>query len=121
MTRRGCFTFANKSASQVASLAVRSVDALLRCQLIEQRLRLFQVERLEAFGEPVVDRCEQIVGFLALTLRLPQAREAGRRAQLPRLRLLLARKIQRGEVVFLGACEIPLERKHPTLEAQDFG
>jgi hypothetical protein len=37
-------------------------------QLIEQRLRLFQIERVEAFSEPAVDRSEKIAGLIRLTL-----------------------------------------------------
>jgi hypothetical protein len=32
-------------------------------QLVEQRLRLFQVGCVEAFGEPAVDRREKIAAF----------------------------------------------------------
>ena len=32
-------------------------------QLVEQRLRPFEVRRIEAFGEPAIDRREQIAGF----------------------------------------------------------
>ena len=49
-------------------------------QLLKQRLGLDQIFRIEAFGEPVIDRLQQIERFLALTLRLPQPREAGRGA-----------------------------------------
>jgi hypothetical protein len=34
----------------------------------EQRLGLLQVERIEAFGKPAVDRCEKIAGRGALAL-----------------------------------------------------
>ena len=37
-------------------------------QLIEQRLGLFQIKRVEAFGEPAIDRSEKIAGFLPLAL-----------------------------------------------------
>ena len=35
-------------------------------QLIEQRLGLFQIERIEAFGEPAIARSEQIQTFTPL-------------------------------------------------------
>jgi hypothetical protein len=35
-------------------------------QLVEQRLRLPQIERVEAFGEPAVDRSEKIAGLILL-------------------------------------------------------
>ena len=37
-------------------------------QLVEQRLRLFQIERVEAFGEPAVDRSEEIARLIPLAL-----------------------------------------------------
>ena len=51
----------------------------------EQRLGLLQVERVEAFGEPAVDRREKIAGLLPLPLIAPEARQARRRPQLPGL------------------------------------
>jgi hypothetical protein len=67
-----CLTFAARpiaSAQSPTSLAVRSPrEAPLRRQLIEQRLRLFQIERVEAFGEPAVDRSEQFASLLRLAL-----------------------------------------------------
>jgi hypothetical protein len=64
-------------------------------QLGEQRLSLFQIERVEAFGEPVVDRREKIVGLLSLPLITPEARQARRRPQLLGLCLLLAGNSER--------------------------
>ena len=39
------------------------IKSALSCQLAEQRLGLVQIERVEAFGEPAVDRCEKIAGL----------------------------------------------------------
>jgi hypothetical protein len=41
-------------------------------QLIEQRLRLFQVERIEPLGKPAVDRIEKLAGLIPLVLIAPQ-------------------------------------------------
>jgi hypothetical protein len=41
-------------------------SAMSNGQLVEQRLGLFEIERVEAFGEPAVDRSEQITGLGAL-------------------------------------------------------
>ena len=38
------------------------------CQLVQQRLRLFQVECVEALVEPAVDRSEKIAGLPSLCL-----------------------------------------------------
>ena len=43
------------SASQAASL-------------VQQRLRLLQIEHIETFGEPAVDRSEQIARLISLAL-----------------------------------------------------
>ena len=40
----------------------------LRRQLLQQRLRLLQIERVEAFRKPPVDRSEQFASLLRLTL-----------------------------------------------------
>ena len=37
-------------------------------QFIEQRLGFLQIERVETFGEPAVDRGEKIAGLLLFTL-----------------------------------------------------
>ena len=37
-------------------------------QLVEQRLGLLQVERVEAFGEPAIDRSEKIAGLMLAPL-----------------------------------------------------
>ena len=47
----------------------------------EQRLCLFQVLGVEAFGEPVVDRCEEFLGLRTSALPLPEAGEIDRLAQ----------------------------------------
>ena len=50
---------------------------LSRRQLIEQRLRLFQIERVEAFSEPAVDRSEKLASLLPLALIAPEPGDAG--------------------------------------------
>jgi len=42
------------------------LGAFQACQLVEQRLRLLQIERVQALGEPAVDRGEKIAGVVAL-------------------------------------------------------
>jgi len=59
-------------------------------QLLQQRLRVDQVAGVEAFGEPAVDRGEEVAGFGALALIAPEAGEARRGAQLQGSRTLLA-------------------------------
>ena len=43
-------------------------------------LGLFQIERVKAFSEPVVDRSEKIAGLIPLTLTAPEPRHTHRRA-----------------------------------------
>src|SRR5215831_9857184 len=59
-------------------------------ELVEQRPRLFQVLSAEAFGEPAVDRGEEVAGFGAAALTDAQAGEGHGSAQFPQFRLLLA-------------------------------
>ena len=50
-----------------------------------------QIERVEAFREPAIDRSEQFASLLPLPLIAPEPREAHRRAQFQGLRLLFTR------------------------------
>jgi hypothetical protein len=43
-------------------------------KLVEQRLRLLQIERVEAFSEPAVNRSQQFARLLRLTLIPPEPR-----------------------------------------------
>ena len=43
-------------------------EHLSNTQVVEQRLCLFQIERVEAIGEPAVDRSEKFSGLIALPL-----------------------------------------------------
>ena len=54
-------------------------------QLVEQRLGLLQIERVEAFGKLVLDWREKIAGLIPLALVAPEPRHPRRRAQFPRL------------------------------------
>ena len=42
-------------------------------QRVQQRLGLLEVSGVKALGEPMVDGCQEVMGFLALALLLPQA------------------------------------------------
>ena len=57
------------SKSVSAGLALR--------QRLQQRLRILQISRIKAFGEPTVDRCKEVVGFLAFAVLLPESGKAG--------------------------------------------
>jgi len=65
------------------------MDALSSSKLIKQRLSLLQIERVETFSEPAVDRGEKIACLIPLALIAPEPRHAHRRAEFPGLCLLL--------------------------------
>lgn len=60
-------------------------------QLTEQSFGLFEIERVEAFSEPAVDRGEKIAGLVLFALIAKKPRHARGRAQFPGLRLLCTR------------------------------
>jgi hypothetical protein len=53
------------------------VPFALSCQCFEQRLGLLEVGGVKALGEPVIHRGQEVMGFLAFVLLLPEASEAG--------------------------------------------
>ncbi len=89
MTSRELWIF--RSLEAVSKEAVRS--SLSGVQLGEQRLGLLQIERVETFGEPAIDRSEKRAGRIPFALIAPQPRDANR-AQFPRLCLLLRQVAQ---------------------------
>ena len=64
-----------RAASGDQSSEKRSAVSLF-CESIEQCLRLFQIKRVEPFGEPAVDRSKKLASLLRLALRTPETREA---------------------------------------------
>src|SRR6516162_10649286 len=58
-------------------------------QRVEQRLGLLQVCRIPPLGEPAVDGCQEVMGFLAFALLLPEASKAGSSTEFPRFGLLV--------------------------------
>ena len=66
-----------------------------RPQLLQQRLRLLQIARVEAFREPPVNRSKQFARLLHLALVAPEACEAHGGAEFPGFCLLLARDRER--------------------------
>src|SRR4029077_17057959 len=59
-------------------------------QVIQQRLRLLQIARVEPLRKPPVNRSEQFACLLHLALVTPEACEAGGSAEFPGFGLLLA-------------------------------
>ena len=54
------------------------------CNWASNRLCLLQIERVEAFGEPAVDRSEKIAGLLPLALITPEPRQCSSPRAAPR-------------------------------------
>ena len=74
----------------------------LRRQLLEQRLRLLQIERVEALREPAVDRSKQFASLLRLALVAPEACKAHGGVEFPEFCLLPAR--DRARALEIGFC-----------------
>src|SRR5215813_14707708 len=71
------------------SVAAGYVSTTVLCpELIKQRLGFLEISGVKALGEPTVDWCKEVMGFLAFALLLPQASQAGRGAEFPRFGLL---------------------------------
>src|SRR5215475_15180853 len=66
-----------------------------RAKVVEQCLSLPEVGRVEALGEPAVDRRQEVISALPLSSFGPQAREARHSAKLKRPRMLLSGDVHR--------------------------
>jgi hypothetical protein len=74
-------------------------------QTLEKDLRGFEIGRLEPFGEPVVDRLEELQRLRGTALIVYHPSEARRGAQLPGQGTLPARPVERlPEIVFGSGC-----------------
>src|SRR5215472_1722778 len=80
----------------------------LGAQLVEQRLSLFQIGGVEAFGETVVDFGEHRARLITTALRGEQACKAGARAQFPRFGAHLLREGNRLAEIGLSQRRLPL-------------
>ena len=79
----------------------------LHTEFLEQRLCLFEVLCVEAFGEPAVDGGEKIAAFGTTALVAAQPGEAHGGAQFPELGLLLRGDAQGFAIQFLGGIGVP--------------
>jgi hypothetical protein len=77
-------------------------------QLFEERPCLFEIGRVEALGEPAVDRRKQIARLGALPLIAREPGEARGGAQFPELGLSLSSDAQGIAIQFLGGLGMPL-------------
>src|SRR6516225_10004309 len=83
----------------------------LPTQFVEQRLCVFEVGGVEAFGEPVVDRREQVLRFGVATLVAAEPSEARGGAQFPEFGLLLSGNAQSFLTELLGCLGMPLPQQ----------
>src|SRR6516165_5405774 len=97
-----------------ARLCVRQATRVV-AQLVEQRLCLFEVRRIEAFGEPAVDRRQKVAGFGGATLVAAQPSEARRGAQFPELGVLLPGDAQGFAIELVGGLGMPLSQQQLAL------
>src|ERR1700737_465975 len=79
-------------------------------EFVEQRFCLFEIGGVEAFGEPAVDRREQVAGFGAAALVAAEPGEARGGAQFPELGFLLLGDAQGFAIELLGGLRLPLPR-----------
>ena len=79
-------------------------------QLIKQRLRLLQIERVEPFGKPAVNRSEKLASLIPFPLVAPEPAEAGSGAEFKDPRALPPSDAERLMIAVLGrdliACSI---------------
>ena len=90
--------------------AVLNHKLLALRQRIEQDLRVLQINRVKAFGEPTIDRSKKIAGLTPLALIAPETHHAHRSTQFERLRSLLARNRERTREIRFGFRQVPLAR-----------
>src|SRR5437899_1149308 len=87
-------------------------------QLVEQRLRLFQVGGIEALGEPAENGCEEVARPGRPALFAPKPGKAHRSAQLPRFRLLLPGGFERSAEAHLRSLLVRGIEAQPQLRVQ---
>src|ERR1700720_253837 len=83
----------------------------LLVERIQQRLRLSQIGRVEAFGEPAVDWREKVAGFGVTALVAPEPGEARSCTQFPELGFLLHGDAECFAIQFLGGLGMPLSQQ----------
>src|ERR1700730_4062263 len=71
-------------------------------ELFQQRLGLFEDWRVKPFGEPVVDRREEVTGFGTIALIAPEAGKGGGGAELDCFCPLSFRNYKRLAIAVLG-------------------
>src|SRR5262249_17473556 len=70
----------------LGSKGVAASVALRQC--LQQCLCLLQISGVKPLGEPGIDWCQEVMGFLAFPLLLPESSQAGGGTEFPGFRLL---------------------------------
>ena len=91
--------------------ACRSPQPHSLAEIVQQRLRLFEIRRVETLGEPAVDRGEKVARFGGAILLAAEPSEAHRGPQLPELGLLLLSNAQSFAIELLSSLGIPLPQQ----------
>lgn len=98
---QGCAAVRTKlTAFPIITAAFRTahipLNEQLSCQLIQQRLSVFQIGGFETFHEPVVNVCDHRAGFAAAALVHQQACEGQGCGELEKLGALVPGNLDRG-------------------------
>src|SRR6202040_2992409 len=80
-------------------------------QLVEESLCLLQIERIETFGEPAVDRSEKLASLIPLALIAPQPGHAHSGTEFPGFRLLCTRDRKLAVEIRFGFRRVGLRRQ----------
>src|SRR5438270_12107735 len=97
---RSCAKCASAAPSSSVSSEIKSGCG--SAKLLEQCSCVFEIGRVEALGEPAVDRGEEVAGFGVAALVATEPGEAHGSAQFPQLGLLLLGDAQGFAIEYLG-------------------
>src|SRR5262249_53684794 len=89
----------------------RRISAMLTTgssQLIEKRLCVFEIVRVEAFGEPAIDLSEHVASFGAAALVTTEPGEAHGTAKFRKVGVFQVDNAHGYAIKYLGACGTPL-------------
>ena len=79
-------------------------ECTVRGELFKEHPSIFQVYRIESFGEPVVNLRQHVACFVVLALLLPQPRQAHHGAEFEGFGLLLLSDVDGFQEAGFGLC-----------------
>src|SRR5262249_36784935 len=102
-------------SSSIFRSAIRALPRIWRSlELGKKRSRPLEIGCFKALGEPAIDRCDKVAGFLAPIPLAPQPAEAHGGAQFPELGLLLRSDAEGPAIQFLSGLGMPLPQQQST-------